>query len=511
MTAQPRSCPGPDGRPTNPFVQFSRADLEGSLAARFERHAAQQPGRLAVKMGAESLSYGALERAANRVAHAIVDRIGDGNEPVALLLPQSVDQVVAVLGALKAGKIYVPLDPAHPPLRLGEAIADAGARLVVTDARHAGRARAVAPHAAVLDVAALPAATRDEPPGLEIPPDAGAYIFYTSGSTGRPKGVLDTHRNVLHNVMRYTNTLRLTSDDRLTLLQGPSFSGAVSSLFGALLNGAAALPFDVPRDGAERLAGWLAEEAVTVYHSVPALFRAIAPHGRALPALRLIRLEGDRATPRDLALFREHFAPDCILVNGLGATECGLVRQFFFTAASPVPDGVVPIGEAVEDMEALVVDAAGSPVAPGETGEIAVRSAYLAPGYWHQPELTAARFVAAPDRPGARLYRTGDLGRFRPDGLLEMLGRRDGMAKVRGHHVEVAEVEAALLALPEVAETAVLVREDTPGEARLVAYVVAAGATPADPERAAARPRRAAARVHAALGLRRPRSASARR
>ena len=478
MTPMLASCPGSDGRPTNPFEPFPRADLEGSLTARFMRQVARDPHRLAVKMGAAVLSYRALDRAANRVADAICDRIGGGNEPVALLLPQSVDQVVAVLGALKAGKIYVPLDPAHPPARLGEAVADAGARLVVTSTRFAGLAGAVGPSTPAVEVDAL----RDdadglatEAPAVAIRPDAGAYIFYTSGSTGRPKGVLDTHRNVLHNVMRYTNTLHLTSDDRLTLLQGPSFSGAVSSLFGALLNGATSLLFDVSREGAERLAGWLAEEAVTVYHSVPALFRAIAPYGRSLPALRLIRLEGDRATPRDLALFREHFAPDCVLVNGLGATECGLVRQFFFTTACTVPDGVVPIGEAVEDMDVVVLDAAGRAAESGEPGEIAVRSAYLAAGYWNQPELTAARFVVEPDRPGTRLYRTGDLGRLRSGGMLELLGRRDGMAKVRGHHVEAAEVEAALLALPGVAEAAALVREDTPGETRLVAYLVAAG------------------------------------
>ncbi len=478
MTPMLSSCSGPDGRPTNPSEPFPRAALEDSLTARFTRQVTRDPHRLAVKMGAIALSYGALDRAANRVAHAICDRIGGGNEPVALLLPQSLDQVVAVLGALKAGKIYVPLDPAHPPARLGEAVAHAGARLVVTSMRFAGLARAVAPSAPAVEVDALRDGADGPPaeaPAVAIGPDAGAYIFYTSGSTGRPKGVLDTHRNVLHNVMRYTNTLHLTSDDRLTLLQGPSFSGAVSSLFGALLNGASSLLFDVPREGAERLATWLAEESVTVYHSVPALFRAIAPHGRSLPALRLIRLEGDRATPRDLALFREHFGPDCILVNGLGATECGLVRQFFFTTASPVPDGVVPIGEAVEDMDVVVLDAAGRPAGIGEPGEIAVRSAYLAAGYWNQPELTAARFVVEPDRPGTRLYRTGDLGRLRRDGILELLGRRDGMAKIRGHHVEAAEVEAALLALPGVAEAATLVREDVPGEARLVAYLVAAG------------------------------------
>jgi amino acid adenylation domain-containing protein len=472
MTASPRSCPGPAGRPTNPFVPFPRAALEGSLTARFAEQVARHPGRLALKMGAERLTYEALDRAANRIAHAVLDRLGGGNGPVALLLPQSVDQVTAVLGALKAGAIYVPLDPTHPEARLAGAIGDAEARLVLTLAAHADLARRAAPRATVLALDALGAHGVETPPALDVAPDAGAYIFYTSGSTGRPKGVLDTHRNVLHNVMRYTNTLHLCADDRLTLLQGPSFSGAVSSLFGALLNGAAVFPFDVARDGADRIAAWLAVEGITVYHSVPALFRVVADEGRPLPALRVIRLEGDRATPHDLALFRERFGPDCVLVNGLGATECGLVRQFFFTTRDSVPEGVVPIGAPVEDMEIVLLDEAGLPAVAGETGEVAVRSAYLAAGYWKQPALTAARFIEEPGRPDTRLYRTGDLGRLRADGMLEMLGRRDGHAKVRGQRVEVAEAEAALLALSGVAEAVALVREDQPGAPRLVAYLV---------------------------------------
>src|SRR5262245_62163865 len=203
MTAIPQSCPGPDGRPTNAFQPFPRAALDGSLPARFAQQVAWRGDRLALKMGAESLSYGALDRAANRVAHALLGALGEGSEPVALLLPQSVRQITAVLGALKAGKIYVPLDPTHSESRLAELIADAEARLVVTLTAHAEIARRVAPRAKVmaLDAPGIPAV--ETPPAVDVAPDAGAYIFYTSGSTGRPKGVLDTHRNVLHNILRY--------------------------------------------------------------------------------------------------------------------------------------------------------------------------------------------------------------------------------------------------------------------------------------------------------------------
>ena len=208
-----RSHPGPDGRPTNAFERFERDDLERSIPARFERQAARAPGRLAVKMASQTLTYAELDRAANRVAHALLDRLGPGNEAVALLLPQGIRQVAAVLGALKAGKIYVPLDPAHPAPRLADAIGDSGARLVLTAAAYAPLTRAVAEEAALLVAETLDDSGANAAPGLVVAPEAGAYVFYTSGSTGRPKGVLDTHRNVLHNVMRYTNTLRLAADE----------------------------------------------------------------------------------------------------------------------------------------------------------------------------------------------------------------------------------------------------------------------------------------------------------
>jgi amino acid adenylation domain-containing protein len=469
----PRSAPGPDGRPTNPFEPFPRAALDQSIPARFASVARRWPERLAVKTGGDAWTYAALDRASNRIAHAVLDRLGPGNEPVVILLGQGVDQAAAVLGALKAGKIYVPLDPAHPPARLRAAIADTGARLVLTVAAAVALAREAGAGAATLQVDALGQGMFDAP-GLVVEPDSGAYVFYTSGSTGQPKGVLDTHRNVLHNVMRYTNTLHLAADDRLTLLQGPSFSGAVSSLFGGLLNGAAVFPFDVARAGADRIAPWLAAEAITVYHSVPALFRQVAPHGASLPALRLIRLEGDQTARRDLELFRQYFRKDCVLVNGLGATECGLVRQFFFTPGQPLPPQVIPIGLPVEDMEILLLGDDGRTVPQGEAGEIAVRSRYLAAGYWRRPELTAARFLADPARSGSRIYRTGDLGRLQPGDVLEHLGRENGTAKVRGHRVEIADVESALAMLPNVAWAMAAVREDGPGEARLVAYLVPA-------------------------------------
>lgn len=453
------------------FVRFGREAIEQSIPRRFEAQVRRGPGRLAVATREHAWSYETLNRMANRVARAIVAARGTEPEPVALLVNQGAPLVAAILGVLKAGKFYAPLDPADPEAQLADLVQDTRAGLVLADARAGRTAAAVTPPTVpVLDVDRVGSAS-DEDLALPIAPDARAYIYYTSGSTGRPKGVVDAHRNVLHNVMRYTNSLEIAAEDRLTLLQGPSFSGAVSSLFGALLNGAAVFPLDVTREGAVTIAPWLRERAITIYHSVPALFRRVATSRVALPALRLIRLEGDRASVRDLELYRERFASHARLVNGLGATECGLVRQFFVGALTPVPAGVVPVGYAVEDMDVRVLAADAAPCGVGEVGEIVVSSRYLAVGYWHREDATATAFSPDPRDPSRRLYRTGDLGRLRSDGGLEHLGRVDAATKIHGHRVAVADVERALLELDGV-ELAAVAPVERDGEPTLVAYVV---------------------------------------
>jgi non-ribosomal peptide synthetase component F len=278
--------------------------------------------------------------------------------------------------------------------------------------------------------------------------------------------------------MRYTNSLGFDRDDRLTLLQSPSFSGAVSSMFGALLNGATLFPYDLRKQGPAGLAGWLVGERITAYHSVPALFRQAMAGAPAFPDLRLVRIEGDAMSQLDWELFGTRCRRGAFLINGLGATECGLVRQYFIAHGTAPATGVVPIGFAVPDMDVGVVDDAGSDVAAGEVGEIAVRSRFLAGGYWHRDDLTARAFSADPDDPALRTYRTGDLGRLRPDGCLEHLGRRDARQRVRGQWVDLAAVEAALLTAEAVRECAVRAFDRVSGDVDLVGYVVASSGVP---------------------------------
>ncbi len=427
-----------------PLAQFGLEEVEQSIPARFERQVSRYPDRRAIKAGTQELTYGELNRVANRVARAVLAMEIPPDEPVALLLDHGPSLIAAILGVLKAGRIYLPLDPSFPAARNRYIIRDAGATLVLTNDR--------------LDN--LDPALADSNLDLPVSPDAPAYILYTSGSTGRPKGVVQSHRNVLWDVREYTNTLHISPDDRMTLLYSASVNGAVRGIFGALLNGALLYPFDIRREGLNGLADLLIREEITFYHSVPSVFRHFVAtlRGRErFPSLRVIRFGGERVLARDVESYREHFPDECLLYTGMGATETGHVRHYFIHKETPIPASVVPTGYPVEGKEVFLLD----------DGEIAVRSRYLALGYWRRPDLTHARFLSDPAGGPERIFLTGDLGRMHADGCLEHRGRKDFQVKVRGYRIEVAEIEAALLRLPGIKEAAVVARDE-----RLLAYVV---------------------------------------
>jgi amino acid adenylation domain-containing protein len=450
------------------------------VAAAFSR-------KIAIRSPREAISYDDLKACADRIARLVVEHARNRAEappyPVLMLLPQGVHAIAAQLGILKAGACYVPADTRQTGAQLSAVAKHAGASLIITDRVNLQLARAAA--GADVDIVDVVDAVRTAERDGQLPvvrAQALAYIYYTSGSTGAPKGVADTHRNVIHNVLRYTRSLAIRSDDRLTLLQAPCFSGAVSSTYCALLNGATVFPYDLNIDGPDRLAGWLADNAVTIYHSVPAIFRSCVAGRGSYPALRYIRLEGDRALAQDARLFQAHFAPGCRLVNGLGTTETGLVRQFFVAHDTAIDDGPLPIGFPVKGVECSICDDVGNPVEIGRVGEIVAQSMYLAEGYWRDAETTAKKFAAGDGDARRRRYRTGDMGRLRADGCLEYHGRCGTQRKIYGVSVDLADVEMAVLRVPGVLDAVVATAENMAGDLRLVAVVatdVTAALTPA--------------------------------
>jgi amino acid adenylation domain-containing protein len=462
--------------PTNPFLEFKKEEIEQSISDRFEQQVLRYPDRLAVKGKSYTLSYNELNRAANRVARALLARRAGGEEPIGLLLEHVAPMVIAILGVLKAGKLYVPLDASYPPARIDYMLEDSQASLIVADDKNLPLATEWAQQGRhVLNIDRLDPELSDQNLGLAIAPDSLAYLLYTSGSTGQPKGVVQNHRNVLHNMMKYTNGAHICADDRLSMHVSYSFSGAVTNTFSALLNGAALFPFDIKAEGLAHLAAWLMQEEVTIYQSVPTVFRHFLDTltgEEAFPRLRLIDLFGEAVSVRDIERYKKHFSQHCLLQHRMAATEMSVIRLYFFDKDTPITDNVVPVGYAVEDTEVLLLDEAGAEVGANRPGEIAIKSRYLAPGYWRQPELTQAKFLPDPKGGDERLYLTGDLGLMRPDGCLVHLGRKDFQVKIRGHRIEVDEIELALLDSAVIKEAVVVAREDQADEKRLVAYVV---------------------------------------
>lgn len=457
-------------------LPWTDADVAGSIPARFERIAAAFPEHEAVRSGTQSLTYEQLNRAANRLARAIVAELGGaGGEPVAIVLGHDIPAIVAILAVLKSGNIYVPLDPAQPMARAAAIVHDAGARLLISGGTALARARELAGRqGTVLDVDAIDAVHGDQNLGLAIGPDALLNIMYTSGSTGTPKGVLQTHGNLLHEMRVNVHQFGLGPRDRVTLLLSIGFGASAADIGSALLNGGALLVFDIKREGLAALGPWLRRERATLYHSVPTVFRHLLwtlDPDEVLPDLRFILLGGESVLARDVALFRPHFVEECVLRVGLGSTEAYLATRLLVHKDTEVGDGVVSIGTPNEGKTVSLLDDAGNPVADGEPGEIVIVSRWLSPGYWRRPEQSAATFEPVPGS-AERIYRTGDLGRRLPDGNLQHLGRKDFQVKIRGNRVEIGEIETRLMELEAVREAAVIARADNAGEQRLVAYIV---------------------------------------
>lgn len=479
--------------PTADFEAFIESQTAQSIPARFRCQVARRPDRLAVHCSRFTWSYHDLDRLADRLAHSLITACGgQAGRHVALVLGHGSSAVAAMLGSLKAGMVYVPLDARWPVSRLRYCLSDSQAAVVLTD-------RECQEHVATIVAGRLPLVLLEdcsdsvsplvEDPGWmggalpRVPANALAYVLYTSGSTGWPKGVMQSHENVLRHIRNYTNQLCISPSDRLSLLSSYSFDSAVMDIYGALLNGASLHPLDLEGEGLQRLKPWLRDERITIYHSTPTLYRHAfkdIPEGTDLDCLRLVVLGGEETSRHDVARFRERFPPGAILVNGFGPTECTLGLQNLLDHHTELRSGAVPIGYPVDGIEVTLAGRDGQPAEAGDDGEIVLRGAQLAIGYWGKPELTAEAFLPDPGHAGARAYRTGDLGRRAAGGTLEYRGRRDLQVKIRGHRVEVLEIEAHLFDHPAIASCAVAV--DRGSRPRLVAYYVASPDRALEPE-----------------------------
>ncbi|WP_432140461.1 amino acid adenylation domain-containing protein [Streptomyces sp. bgisy084] len=461
-----------------------------SLPELFEAQVARTPDAVAVVYEGASLTYRELNARANRLARLLVAHGAGPERFVALALPRTADLVVALLAVVKSGAAYVPMDPSYPADRTAYMLADSGPELLLSTAEAAAGLPESRPRTLLLDDPGTARALAgydgddltDADRGGPLSPSNAAYVIYTSGSTGRPKGVVVPHRNVARLFAATEEWFGFGPDDVWTLFHSYAFDFSVWELWGPLLYGGrlVVVPYAVSRSPEDFLR-LLADERVTVLNQTPSAFyqlmQADAEHpdlGAQL-TLRRVVFGGEALDLGRMAeWYRRHGDTAPVLVNMYGITETTVhVSHLPLDERAAAGQTRSLIGRGIPDLRVYVLGDRLELLPPGVPGEMYVAGAGLARGYLGRPGLTSERFVADPfGPPGARMYRTGDVARWTADGQLEYLGRADDQVKVRGFRIELGEIEAALESHPAVAQARVVVREDGPGEKRLVGYAV---------------------------------------
>ncbi|UJB40280.1 amino acid adenylation domain-containing protein [Streptomyces sp. A1-5] len=444
-----------------------------TMSQQFEAQAARTPDAVAVRDGRRTVTYAQLELESNDLAYHL-SGCGVGPEDlVALALPGAAGMVVAMLAVLKAGAAYLPVDPAYPAARIRYLLEDARPKLLITDSVVREQLPPVDVPFVVMDDSASWSVGHASGPGGAVSVAGPAYVIYTSGSTGRPKGVVVTHASVVSHMAWLADHLGLTVEDRVLARTSPSFDASVWEIWLPLLHGASVclMPVDANKDP-DALVGWLREFGVTVAQFVPSHLSLVLGSGGSVPGCLRAVLCGGEPLVGELAV-RVADAWSVEVHNLYGPTEATIDATVHAVVSGG--SGPVPIGRPVWNARAYVLDGSLRVVPPGVPGELYLAGGLLARGYVGRPGLTASRFVADPfDSSGGRMYRTGDVVRWDALGRIEYLGRSDDQVKLRGYRIELGEVESALTALPAVTAARVLIREDRPGDRRLVAYVVPA-------------------------------------
>jgi amino acid adenylation domain-containing protein/non-ribosomal peptide synthase protein (TIGR01720 family) len=443
-----------------------------------ESQVLRTPDSIAVVGEGTSLTYKELDRRANQLAHYLRNRGVGPEQRVAVCLTRSPELVIALLAVLKAGAGYVPLDPEYPSERLAYLISDAKVSALVTQTGLAGRLGEWDSTVVLVDAAReLIAREREVSPSAPVLPEHIAYVIYTSGSTGQPKGVVVSHGNAVHSTAARLRYYREPVRGFL-LLSSIAFDSSVAGLFGTLAQGGSVVLSDaasVQQPSVFR--ALLQHHGVTHLLTVPALYRALLQDSSddALTGLCAVIVAGE-ACRADLLRQHRRRAPGVRFFNEYGPTEA-TVWCTVYEASEEEHGTTIPIGHPIANVQVYLLDRRMEPVPIGVSGEVYVGGAGVARGYWNRAALTAERFVPDPFSvtPGGRLYRTGDMARYRSDGVIEFIGRRDEQVKIQGCRIELGEVEAVLQLNPGVRAAVAIVREDRVGEPRLVAYVVPKG------------------------------------
>jgi amino acid adenylation domain-containing protein len=476
------------------FARFEKEEINQSIASRFEKQVKKYPNNSAVVSthGDRFLTYSCLNKYANKVARTIVKNFGDvvqfatgdkadgEKQTVALLFGHDIDMTAAVLGVLKCGRIYVPLDPTYPEQRLLYMLEDSEARLILTNKNNVSLAKRLwdgtnqQPY--IIEIDALDDSTPDENLEFSVKSDQIAYILYTSGSTGKPKGVIQSHRNVLHFMRIFTNNCHVSAEDNILLFSNYCFDACIIEIFMALLNGATLHLFNAKFNEIEEdVKKWLKNRNITIIHITPTFYRYLIntlKEDEKLSSVRILMTAGEALYKKDVDFYKKHFDDRCFFVNNMGTTEASTMLQNFIDKDTILSHHFVPLGQPVEETEVLILNERNEEISVFEIGELIIKSKYMALEYWKEPEITRKVFPTDFLPHMGRVYRTGDLVRLHPDGDIEYIGRSDFQVKLRGFRIELGEIENCLLQHPGIKNVTVLNRIDFFRKQYLCAYIV---------------------------------------
>ena len=465
------------GPGAKPYVAAEDSALP--IVMQVERMAAEHADDPAVTDGAGVLTYGELNAHANRLAHTLLgSHPGGAEDPVAFLVGHDRLALVAMLGILKAGRPYVALHPANPIDRLRGILQDAGATCIISTRVLTEVVEAIggSTQLRVLYLEDLDRTEGEDNPGIYVSGDAPFCINYTSGTTGEPKGLFLTHGNAAFDTFFDVRDWEMSDRDRTSLVFFIGFGAGYPCVLTALLTGGTLCMFDFAQGSPEAALDWVQRERITILRLTPSMWRALfarAPEDIVLSSVRIVSLGGEAARVSDFALFKQRTRPGARFQNQLASSEAGDVAQFLMGHETEISGENLPVGRPVPGHELILLDDDDQPVAAAEAGEIVIRSRHLHAGYWRQPELTAERYVSDALDPTLKTLHTGDLGRWLPSGMLEYLGRKDSIVKIRGYRVVLSEIEFHLLSSGLVGQAAVVPRAlpHLPGQMQLVGYV----------------------------------------
>ncbi len=474
----------PNVIPENDFIYFEEKEIDQSIIQRFEKQVLKNPNRIAIASDQINVSYKELNGKANYFGNEILksvenedyDEGGHENKKVALLFGHDATSVLGMLSALKAACCYVPIDLSSPLKRIKYILKDAGCEILLCSEETlllAGKIADVFPKLKVIKISFEDTLYDQENLNLKINPLQEAYILYTSGSTGFPKGVIQIQRNVLHYIRVYTNNIRISKEDNLSVFSTYTFDASVKDIYGAILNGATVSIYKVAKYGIDNLLPWLKDNQITIMHMVPTIFRYFLKElneDEKVEGVRLIDMGGEALYRSDFELFKKHFEKGSIMVNDYGPTEATIISQHFLNHESSLSRSNISLGRPVMETEVYLLDDENNRKGIYEEGEIVFRSEYLSLGYLNKEELTQKVFTIDPLKQEGRVYRSGDIGRMLSNGEIEFVKRKDSQIKLNGLRIELSEIENQLEKIDGIEEAIVLLKRINENEF-LTAYI----------------------------------------